>query len=227
MSFRDELVRQATIEFGEMDGAKEPGANSSQSASKTAKARELIEKYWREGLERSASNAKLEVNKRTAWSAAFVSFCVRKALKSSGNAAKFDFSASHSVYIGQSLRNDFAGVTKPAFFGEPATGVGKVKPTVGDIVGWSRAANISNYERALAAARATPKPEMYSSHCDIVIEVSSGKATMIGGNVSNSVSKTVITLDSDGCMPVRPFRFDITGAIISGPFIVVIQHRST
>ena len=225
MSFRTDLLAQAVAEFDAMGGAKEPGASSSQSAAKTEKARALIAKYWMEGLGRSATNAASEISARTAWSAAFISFCVRKALQKSGNAAVFDFSASHSVYIGQSLRNDFGAVPKPAFYGEPPTGIGKVKLAVGDIVGWSRTANIASYEDALAAARATPQPKTYYSHCDIVIDVSNGKATLIGGNVSNSVSKSSVNLDADGCVPVRPFRYNSAGTIISGPYIVVIQHR--
>jgi len=225
MAFHDDFVAVAFSEFNAMGGAKEPGASSTQSASKTAKARELITKYWKEGVGYSNSSAASAVNNRTAWSAAFVSYCVKSALRSSGDAARFDFSPSHSVYIGQALRNDFAAVDKPAFFGEPANGIGKVKPAVGDIVGWSRTANIANYENALAAARATPNPHTYYSHCDIVVSTANGKVTMIGGNVGNSVSKTIVTLDQDGCMPVRPFRHNSAGAIISGPYIVVIQHR--
>ncbi|MFN3972741.1 MAG: DUF2272 domain-containing protein [Gemmobacter sp.] len=172
-----------------MGGAKEPGANSAQSAAKTANARALIKKYWIEGVGYSSARAESELNKRTAWSAAFVSYCVKMALRSSGDAARFNVSASLSVYIGQSLRNDFAGVTKPAFFGEPANRIGKVAPTVGDIVGWSRTANIANNENVLSAARATLAPHTYFSHCDIVADVSAGKVAMIGGNVKDSVSK--------------------------------------
>lgn len=225
MGFRDDLVANAIAEFDDMGGAKEPGAKSAQSQSATIRAMDLIKKYWMEGVDYSSSRAINEINKRTAWSAAFISYCVRKTLVNSGNSARFDFSASHSVYIGQTLRNDFAGVAKPAFFGEPANGIGKVQPAVGDIVGWSRTANISDYEDALAAARAIPNPGRYYSHCDIVVSISDGKVTMIGGNVSNSVSKTVVVLDGDGCMPIRPFRYNDAGDILSGPFFVVIQHR--
>jgi hypothetical protein len=72
VAFHDDFVAVAFSEFNAMGGAKEPGASNTQSAIKTAKARELITKYWKEGVGYSNSSAASAVNNRTAWSAAFV-----------------------------------------------------------------------------------------------------------------------------------------------------------
>jgi hypothetical protein len=161
------------------------------------------------------------IGDRTHWSAAFISFVVRQALNTSGSPAAFAFSASHSVYVEAALRNDFNDLQPPAFYGIPPTGVGAEPPQPGDIFGGSRTRAIDDYADALRAAR---DGETYFSHFDIVTEVTDEQVVGIGGNVSNSVSKSRVQL-ANGLLPIRAFRFDRAGQVIAGPFICLIQHK--
>lgn len=179
--------------------------------------------YWTIGAGRTERAAKGEINKRTAWSAAFISFVVKKALRSSGSKASFKFSARHSEYVGAAIRNVLQGQSAPAFLGLPPTGVGAVEPEVGDIIGVTRVRAIDDYADALDAARAN---ERYFSHFDVVTEIKNGEVKCVGGNVSNSVTKKTVRLASNGILPILRFKFDSAGNVISGPYICVIKHKS-
>ena len=47
----------------------------------------------------------------------------------------------------------------------------------------------------------------YNSHCDLVVEIDGDNAYAIGGNVSNSVTKSTIPLTSDGYAKAGNRRF--------------------
>lgn len=210
--FRTELVKAISTELARFDGRKETDPS----------VRDILIEYWTKGSGRSVAAAKTEINKRTAWSATFISFCVKNALAASGSRAKFTFSASHSEYARGAILNVLNGTSPPAFVGLPPTGAGAVAPEVGDIIGVTRAANIDDYADALLAAR---NDDRYFSHFDVVTEKRSGTIKRVGGNVSNSVTEKSLALTSAGLLPILPFRFDAAGQVLSGPFICVIKHK--
>ena len=67
-------------------------------------------------------------------------------------------------------------------------------PRIGDLVGFSRTATIEN--RADLEAMLPNKP--FPSHTDLVIDVSKGKAKVIGGNVAETILTTTVRLDAEG-----------------------------
>ncbi|WP_270938290.1 DUF2272 domain-containing protein [Falsiroseomonas oryzae] len=186
--------------------------------------RPLLAEYWIEGAGLSRSRADQMIDRREAWSAAFISFVVRRALAASGSRARFVFSASHSVYAGHAILNDFNNVPAPAFHGLPPNGAGAEKPKPGDLLGYTRVAAVGGYEDALRAARAPRGPETYFSHFDVVTASAGGQLTVVGGNVSDTLKAEKVKLDADGFPPRRPFKFSSVGRVVSGPYICLIRH---
>ena len=135
-----------------------------------------IKKYWQEGADTFWSKTKM-INE--AWSAAFISYVMKK----SGAGDDFKYSTSHSVYIRDTIKNRKNENDNPFKGYKPE----EVKVKKGDIVCYARQGGVS-YDSTGA----------YKSHCDIIVDVKKGIATGVGGNVSNSVSKTEIELGSDG-----------------------------
>lgn len=212
--FRTELVKAVSAELTRFAGRKETNPA----------VRDILIEYWTKGAGRSIAGAKTEINNRTAWSAAFISFCVKKALAASGSGAKFVFSASHSEYAGAAILNFVNSKAAPAFYGLPPTGSGAVKPEVGDIIGVTRVAHVDDYADALDAAR---NNDRYFSHFDVVTSKSGGTIKRVGGNVSDSVTEKSLALTSAGILPNLPFKFNSAGQVLSGPFICVIKHKET
>ena len=210
--FRSELVEAAGKELTRFGGRKE-----TDSA-----VRPLLMEYWMEGAGRSSNTAKNEIANRTAWSAAFISFVVKRALAASGSVAEFEFSASHSVYAGAAIRNLLEQKPFPGFYGIAPTGPGAGLPEIGDIIGSTRTTSLDVYADAVLAARTK---QTYFSHFDVVTEVFPKEITVVGGNVSNSVTAKSVKLATDGFLPVRPFKFDSAGAVLSGPYLCMIKYR--
>lgn len=210
-TFADEVVAAARAELQRFGGRKETDET----------VRELLSEYWMIGAGRSQTAATREINKRTAWSAAFVSFVVRKALKAAGSRATFEFSARHSDYAGAAIRNLLQNGRPPIFLGMPPTEPGAIAPRIGDIIGVTRELSVDDYADAMDKARAGGS---YFSHFDIVTGIRNGKLTCIGGNVSDSVSETTVRLEPGGILPVLPFRFNSAGQVLTGPYICIIRH---
>jgi len=63
----------------------------------------------------------------------------------------------------------------------------EAKVEVGDLVCYPRQAS-ATYDTTGA----------YMSHCDLVTEIKGDEAITIGGNVGNSVTKTIVPIDSKG-----------------------------
>lgn len=111
----------------------------------------------------------------TSWSAGFISYIMRMA----GAGANFPYSLSHSIYIVKAIRNKKENNAK-AFKGYKPE---EVKIEVGDLICYARQNGV-NYDTT----------GQYMSHCDIVTKLSDTEAETIGGNVSNSVTKTKVKL---------------------------------
>ena len=114
------------------------------------------------------------------WSAAFISWVVRRA----GAGSSFKYSAGHSYYTVAAKQNRLAGNSNPF----KAFRTGEAAPRVGDIVCLDRGsgATYDNLREGMA------------THCDIVVEVQPGKLTTIGGNLSDSVRTTTVPTDGNG-----------------------------
>lgn len=127
----------------------------------------------------------------TAWSAAFISYIMKLA----GAGKNFKFSQRHSTYIVNSIKN--RKENKGAFKGYKPN---EVNIELGDLVCYARQDGI-NYNTV----------GDYASHCDIVTKINNNKVEAIGGNISNSVSKTTYNLND--------------GKIIDKEIFVVIKNN--
>jgi hypothetical protein len=150
-----------------------------------------IKRYWVE-------NGLTFQSVGVAWSAVFVSWCVRKA---GATTANFKFSEAHSVFVHDAINTPraYRGVV---FNSAPIA--------IGDILQNNRDGQTFNFAHAQANAH-------FTSHSAIVIETgadSGGKyALTIGGNEGNSVGRKLVRLDSAG--KVKP-RAD-------SPYIALLQ----
>ena len=118
---------------------------------------------------------------REFWSAAFISYLMKKG----GAGSDFKYSTNHSDYIRDSIKNRLEKNNNPFKGYKPEEKIVEE----GDLVCYARQSGVG-YETT----------NSYASHCDLVTNVKKdeGKAVSIGGNVSDSVSKTIVPLDSDG-----------------------------
>ena len=109
------------------------------------------------------------------WSAVFISYF----LKISG-AEDFDGSASHSSYIRQAVQNRKKNMLESNYV---AYRHHEKEAEVGDLVCYSRMAKTDLYDETSS----------YKSHCDIVVQKNSNNIEVIGGNVSNGVTKKIVS----------------------------------
>lgn len=116
-----------------------------------------------------------------AWSAAFISWL----FKNSGAGDKFPYNASHSYYVHEAIQSRLANK-----FNAPLVGyrVNEYAPKVGDLIAYGRQGNSNLYNA----------PPPYASHVDLVVSKGKNYIEVIGGNVSNSVTKRKIRTDNSG-----------------------------
>ncbi len=149
--------------------------NFGKTKERSSSMRGYLTKYWN-------STSAPDYGAGAAWSAAFISWL----FKSTGAGDKFPYASSHSVYIRQAVKNRLAGKTRDALVGyRPA----EYSPVIGDLICYPRQSGIS-----------FDTTHSYNSHCDIVVDIDrkNGQIIAIGGNVSDSVSKSIYHLDGSG-----------------------------
>jgi len=136
--------------------------------------RDTLTQYW------NAANAP-DYGYGAAWSAAFISWL----FKSTGAGDKFPYASSHSVYIRKAVENRKTGKRSGLIGFRPE----EYAPRIGDLICYPRQSGVT-----------FDSTHSYQSHCDLVVDIDkrSGKVITIGGNVSNSVSKTIYDIDSSG-----------------------------
>jgi hypothetical protein len=134
------------------------------------------------------------------WSAVFISYI----FKESGAQKKFKYSSSHSTYIIDAVNNRDSN---NAFRGYP---IDQVKPEIGDLICAPRKESIKMKYSQI------PRTGSFSSHCDVVIANNDKQLEVIGGNVGDSVAKTIVSLNSDGYIVVTEPKYR--------PWFVVIQN---
>jgi hypothetical protein len=147
---------------------------------------ERINDYWKSVDRPNLSGLDTEVP----WSAAFISWDIESA---GVGRDLFCPSARHTVYVErmvQRARNSGAAFI-PRHLNERA-------PQVGDLICASRddgSTRLENLDRG-------------PGHCDIVVEVRPGEVHAIGGNVGDSVTRSVFPLDASGFLsPISARRF--------------------
>lgn len=155
--------------------------------------------YWR-----SVGRPQLDGNDcREPWSAAFISWIMQEA----GAPERLFYRAdSHKTYLNRMM----ADSTDPYAAFEPHN-VRDYTPKPGDLICATR-----------SSAPPSPLEDFRSVlydhaklHCDIVVEQRGDTLAAIGGNVRNSVSKTVLTLDKDGRVQPSQRR----------PWFMVLENR--
>lgn len=116
-----------------------------------------------------------------AWSAAFISYIMREA----GAGNRFVYSPTHSDYI-NAARDGF-GVLRAHRPSEYA-------PQPGDLIchGRGRAAHITFDD--------LPTSHAFPSHCDIVVQVTPGTLSVIGGNVDDEVTMKHVPVTPQGML---------------------------
>jgi hypothetical protein len=135
--------------------------------------------YWLVGVNLKGIDGR---NHDMPWSAAFISWSERQA----GAGDRFHYSAQHSLYISQAIR-DFLRKNEDA--GYWGCRLNEQKPQVGDLVCWSRQDGV-DYDHQLGG--------VYAGHCDIVVEVTATEINVIGGNVGDSVTQRPLKLNAQG-----------------------------
>ncbi len=120
------------------------------------------------------------------WSAAFISYL----FNSSDPLKRFPAGEGHWQYINQAIRAE----NKPSapFQAVDAT---RNAPRVGDLLCASRTQKPMNYKEFQSRAK---EGKGYESHCDLVVAKRPGMIEVIGGNVSDSIAKTIVPVDGNG-----------------------------
>lgn len=136
------------------------------------------------------------------WSAAFISYIMSK----SGAENKFKYSGRHATYIVDSVR--YKDTQNYPFRGYP---IDSVNPEIGDLICAPRGKS-----RNLKYSQIVEQKD-FTSHCDIVVSKNDNKnIEVIGGNVGDTVSKTIVILDFNGHIKVTDPNFR--------PWFVVIKN---
>lgn len=134
------------------------------------------------------------------WSAAFISWVVRKAGPAYAN---FKFAAGHSVFVNNAIKARLTERLDKPFWGYR---INEQKPEIGDIIQRNRAFGTFTYSYAENHAE-------YISHSDIVVEVTADVARVLGGNVDDTV-----TLSSD----LQEYRLDSDGYLEPGQRVIAL-----
>lgn len=138
-----------------------------------------VGRYWSEGTRTKGLDG---TDRDSPWSATFISWVVRRA----GAGDRFNYSIRHAVYVSQAIRDLRDRRVDAGYW---AYRLDEVKPSIGDIVCWGRESGV-DYDHQ--------KSGDYDGHCDIVVSVAEDHIEIIGGNVSQSVTRRPLPLDSTG-----------------------------
>jgi peptidoglycan hydrolase-like protein with peptidoglycan-binding domain len=138
--------------------------------------RRVLQDYWKTGTNNAYTDAQLgdaKFQHDHPWSAAFISWVMRKA----GAGSAFKYSAAHSTYTKWAKDNRVNNNDNPF----KAYRTTELAPQVGDLLCKQRAGSGATYDNIRSGMQ---------THCDIVTDVQPGRLVTVGGNVSNSVSQT-------------------------------------
>lgn len=157
-----------------------------------------INQYWR-----SVGSARLSgYDCREPWSAAFISWVMQQA-----GVAKslFPPAGAHRSYLNHVLAS--AGKPEVPLLPHP---IRQYQPRPGDLLCTTRGRNPPD-----EAPETLPVSLAMPLHCDIVVARDGQLLEVIGGNVRNSVSKTILTLSPEGYVQFSRLR----------PWFLIIENR--
>ena len=159
---------------------------------------ERVNRYWRAvGMSRLSGK-----DCKEPWSAAFISWVMQE---SGVSGSLFPPAASHRDYLSHFLA---VGRGPDAVF-IPHT-IQEYQPKPGDLICANRGAGYFG-----EVVEELPMSLNAKLHCDIVVETEGRFLHAIGGNVRNSVSKSILTLTSDGHLQLSQHR----------PWFLIIENR--
>jgi hypothetical protein len=141
---------------------------------------ERIKTYW---LSFQATAEPVSV----AWSAAFISFCMKK----TNLVLSFKFSGRHTTYLSDSKTAKVNNDPSRAYW---AVKLGDRVVQVGDLVGAYRTGGSCG----TAVKTYNSLPGDFCSHVDVVVAIHGDRALAIGGNVGNTVTFKEIPLTPTG-----------------------------
>lgn len=154
-----------------------------------------VGEYWwigQDGNSRTASwtgkhdenGSEFSNDGRYAWSAAFISYIMRI----DGAGDRFPYSPTHSDYI-NAARLVSLGQPGPALSAEPPDGYA---PQLGDLIclGRGKSQNLTFAD--------LPTSGTFPGHCDMVVGVTPGQLSVVGGNVDDSVTMKHVPVTPDG-----------------------------
>ena len=154
---------------------------------------ERINDYWK-SVDRPTLSG---LNSEVPWSAAFISWDIESAGVSRD---LFCPDARHTIYVERMVIR--ARAPGAAFIPHHVNGYA---PRVGDLICASRSGGNTTLENLNRGP----------GHCDIVVEVRAGEVHAVGGNVRDSVSRSVFSLDANGFL----------SPIAGRPFFTVVENR--
>ena len=138
------------------------------------------------------------------WSAAFVSWVMCEA--GLGDPEQFQRDVAHRVYIDQAIRARDSEAPQAAYVAHDA---GEAEIAPGDLI--CNARGTAGY-RTLADRR-RDLGEYAGTHCDIVVRVDADRINVIGGNVIDGVTLTILPLTTVDTPFARPVSDEeVTGA---------------
>ena len=157
-----------------------------------------INQYWRA----VGKNRLSGYDCKEPWSAAFISWVMQVA-----GVPEYQFppATTHRSYLNHFLAN----AHNPYAAWIPHT-IQKYKPKPGDLICAKRGKGTST-----EVIEELPDSLNSKLHCDIVVETKGQTLQAIGGNVRNSVSKTILTLSPEGYLQLTSHR----------PWFLIIENR--
>jgi hypothetical protein len=156
----------------------------------------FVADYWKSIGVNNRNGRTIVDGVRPPWSAAFVSFCVKKAASDAETDIDFKFAEAHRQYIKAAMdRTDGINSTHAYAARRPEN----YSPKVGDIICAGReSAKFFTYDDARRE-----QDNGYPSHGDIVVAVADAKLTTIGGNIIHNVDDKMPKIDSNGRLKKR------------------------
>ena len=171
----------------------------------TTEAKAFLGEYWMTGTGLSRDDADKRVRNKSAWSAAFISWIMKKAGAGNG----FYYTGAHYGYIKNAKKNRREKNTNKPFW---AYRISELKPQIGDIICNARiekdplrnGADFDNIE-------SPPSKAGWATHGDIVVGISGNTATVMGGNTADgfgglradTVGKKTVPLDANGYVKLK------------------------
>jgi Domain of unknown function (DUF1906)/Uncharacterized protein conserved in bacteria (DUF2272) len=140
------------------------------------------------------------------WSAAFISYVVKRAGPAYAN---FKFAASHSQFSNDAIQARILNRTSKPFWGYRRE---EQKPEIGDIVHRNRGPGAYTFDYA-------ENHSEFTSHSDIVVEVTPHVARVLGGNVSDTVTMSQVDGSGDD---IQEYVLDQNGFIAPGQRIIAL-----